>query len=323
MVTLIGSLNMDLVVTADRAPREGETVTGSSFSQFPGGKGANQAVAAARSGARTVLAGRVGDDAFGDALIRSLARDPLDTSRIEIISGTPTGIASITVDGQGHNRIVVVPGANGTFKAGDMEALRPLIAQSNVLLLQLEIPLEAVERAVAIARQENVYCMVNPAPALALPESLYRQADLLTPNETELGLLAGLSISGASSWSAAAKILLKRGLPALVITLGEKGSLALDNESDLHLPAYQVKMLDSTAAGDCFNGALAAEIDAMIGTGGKSSSRVFFTPAQLAPAIDRATRAAAISVTRRGAQPSIPWREEVDRFDGWFEKHRL
>ena len=323
MVTIIGSLNMDLVVTADRAPREGETVTGSGFSQFPGGKGANQAVAAARSGARAVLAGRVGDDAFGEALIRSLARDPLDTSSIEIMSGTPTGIASITVDGQGHNRIVVIPGANGSFKARDMEALRPLIAQSNVLLLQLEIPLKAVERAVEIARQENVYCMVNPAPALAFPETLYRQVDLLTPNESELGLLSGLPMSGASSWRAGAKALLKRGLPALIITLGEEGSLAMDDKSDLRMPAYRVQMLDSTAAGDCFNGALAAEIDAMIGTGRKSSSRAFFTPAQLAPAIDRATRAAAISVTRQGAQPSLPWREEVDRFDDWFEKHRL
>lgn len=323
MITVIGSLNMDLVVTTDRAPEEGETVTGSGFFQFPGGKGANQAVASARSGAKTAMAGRVGKDAFGQALVSSLARDPIDTTRIEMTNGLATGMAAITVDRQGHNRIVVVPGANGSLTAGHMEALRPLIAQSNVLLLQLEIPFEAVEKAVSLARQENVYCMVNPAPAMTLPHSFYHQVDLLTPNESELGLLAGMASQTPEDWRAAGRVLLDRGLQTLVVTLGGEGCLAMDGQNELHLPAYRVRMVDSTAAGDCFNGALAAAIDAMIEARGKTARRTVFSPMDLAAALDRATRAAAISVTRQGAQPSIPWQKEVDHFDGWFEKHRL
>ena len=322
MITVIGSLNMDLVVTADRAPEEGETVTGSGFAQYPGGKGANQAVAAARSGAITVMAGRVGRDSFGDALISSLARDPIDTSSIEKISGVPTGTAAITVDRRGQNRIVVVPGANGTYTAEDMEHLRPLIARSNVLLLQLEIPVEAVERAVVIAREENVYCMVNPAPAADLSRSFYRQVDLLTPNESELGLLAGMPTEVPAAWRTAGHRLLDLGLQTLLVTLGVDGSLAMDSQSELHLPAYKVKMLDSTAAGDCFNGALAAGIDALVEARGRTRDRLVLTPGDLAPMIDRATRAAAMSVTRQGAQPSIPWREEVDGFDSWYPQHR-
>lgn len=323
MITVIGSLNMDLVVTTDRAPEEGETVTGTGFFQFPGGKGANQAVAAARSGAKTVMAGRVGRDSFGQELISSLARDPIDTSPIESVEGVPTGTAAITVDRQGHNRIVVVPGANGILTAADMEALRPLIAQSNVLLLQLEIPFKAVEKAVAIARQEGVYCMLNPAPAVSLPQAFYQEVDLLTPNEIELGRLAGMPTESPGNWRPAGHVLLDRGLQTLVVTLGAEGSLAMGSQTELHLPAYRVRMVDSTAAGDCFNGALAAAIDAMIEAQGKSSRRIVFSPADLAPAIDRATRAAAMSVTRQGAQPSIPLQSEVDRFDDWFEKHRL
>ena len=257
------------------------------------------------------------------ALVRSLARDPIDTSAIERIAGVPTGTAAITVDSRGHNRIVVVPGANGAWTASHVEAIRSLIAQSNVLLLQLEIPLEAVARAVTIAREENVFCMVNPAPALPLPADFYPSIDLLTPNENELGLLSGITLGGPRGWRNAARVLLNRGLPAIVVTLGEEGSLAMDDKSDMHLPAYPVKMVDSTAAGDCFNGTLAAEIDVMLEARGKTCSRTAFTVMELAPAIDRATRAATISVTRRGAQPSIPWREEIDRFETWFEEHRL
>ncbi len=318
MITVIGSLNMDLVVTAKRAPEQGETVAGLSFDQFPGGKGANQALAAARSGTETALAGRVGRDAFGQALIQALSRDSLDLSALEEVAEAPTGIAAITVDEAGHNRIVVVPGANGTFSASQMEAFRPLLAASNVLLLQFEIPMDAVEAAIVLAREEGTFCMVNPAPAEPLADHLYPLIDLLTPNETELSLL-----TGESDWRLGGRKLIARGLETLVVTLGAQGSLAMKAGTQQLTPAYRVKMVDSTAAGDCFNGSLAAGIDAMMGA--KAPGRQRFKPSlqDLAPALDRASRAAAMSVTRRGAQPSIPLAEEIDNFDAWYPLHRL
>lgn len=317
MITVIGSLNMDLVVTAERAPEQGETVTGTGFAQIPGGKGANQAVAAARGGARVAMAGRVGDDAYGRALVEALEKDPVDTSAIEKIPGIPTGIAAITVDQKGHNRIVVVPGANGRLTPKTAEDLRGLIARSRVLLLQLEIPLDAVGRAIEIAREEGVCCILNPAPALSLPDFFYTHVDMLTPNETELALL-----SGRTDIREGARVLLERGLATLLVTLGEDGALLLTPEGERHFPAYRVAMTDSTAAGDCFNGNLAAGMDRLLE--GRTADKTFVPSLiDLVPVIDRAMKAAAISVTRQGAQPSLPEAEEIDRFDSWYPEHRL
>lgn len=318
MITVIGSLNMDLVIRAERAPGPGETLTGESFQLIPGGKGANQAVAAARDGAPCAMAGRLGDDAFGRALMESLGRDPIDRSYIQLLEGISTGVAGITVDAQGQNRILVVPGANGSFQARDMEEFRPLIARSHVLLLQLEIPLEAVERALTIAREEGVYSILNPAPATDLPSSFYRLADLMTPNESELALLSGLPVSDLDQVRQAGQILLDRGLQRLLVTLGSRGSLLMDREAWTSFPAYRVKALDTTAAGDCFNGVLASGIDRLIQ---REKSRRDFSPSleDLSPVIDRASRASAISVTRPGAQPSLPRKEETDAFDLWYQ----
>ena len=323
MITVIGSINMDLVVNTQRAPEQGETVTGDNFHQIPGGKGANQAVAAARDGSTTVMVGRVGNDAFADSLIATLCEAPIDTSFIERIKDISTGVAQITVDQEGHNRIVVVPGANGRFTANDMEALRPLIARSNVLLLQLEIPLEAVERALIIAREEKVFSILNPAPAIPLPPSIYQNTDLMTPNETELLLLSDWPNQDTSAFVQAGAVLLERGLSTLVVTLGEQGSLLINHKGNAHFAAYRVAMVDSTAAGDCFNGVLAAGIDRLIEA--RKDSLYPFIPSidELAPIIDRATRAAAISVPRRGAQPSIPKAHETDAVDSWYEAHRV
>lgn len=323
MITVIGSLNMDLVVTTDRAPEAGETVPGQTFSQYPGGKGANQSVAAARSGAVTAMAGRVGRDLFGDALLRALSQDPLDLSAVEQLADHPTGTATITVDRQGQNRIVVVAGANGTFKPEEMERFRPLIARSHVLLCQLEIPLGAVAKALEIAREEGVFCLVNPAPALPLPDVFYRQVDLLTPNASELELLAGMTLEDEADWREAGRILMEKGLGTLIVTLGETGCLLMDGQTVSRFPAYRVKAVDTTAAGDCFNGVLAAELDALIEEEGRGKPARRFTGATLAPAIDRAMRASAMSVTRKGAQPSLPWRHEIDDFDDWYRTHRL
>ncbi len=323
MITVIGSLNMDLVIKAERAPQAGETLIADSFQEIPGGKGANQAVAAAREGAQTFMAGRVGQDAFGQSLLQSLAQDPIDITYIEKVPGLSTGIASITVDQAGQNRIRVVSGANGSLEASDIQALRPLIARSHVLLLQLEIPMEAVEEALILAREEAVFSILNPAPALALPPSFYHLVNLMTPNESELAQLSGLPVSSREQVDQAGRQLLERGLENLVITLGQDGALAMNLQGKLHFPAYRVRVEDSTAAGDCFNGVLAAGIDRLIQA--RADGPKAFVPSleDLAPIIDRASRAAALSVTRPGAQPSLPWTQEVDDFDSWYEKQGL
>lgn len=323
MITVIGSMNMDLVVKTERAPEAGETLTGDSFQLIPGGKGANQAVAAAREGGATSMAGRVGDDSFGQALLQSLAQDPIDTRQVQVMAGLSTGVASITVDQQGQNRILVIPGANGSFIAPDIEALRPLIASSHVLLLQLEIPLEAVEKALRIAQEEGVYSILNPAPAVPLPPSFYPMARMMTPNETELALLSGLEVTSELQEQEAGRTLLDRGLENLVITLGARGSLLMNRQGQAYFPAYRVPVVDSTAAGDCFNGVLAAGIDRLIGS--RQAGKGPFVPSleDLAPLIDRASRAAAIAVTRKGAQPSLPWARETDDFNKWHAKQGL
>ncbi len=320
MITVIGSINMDLVVTTERAPEAGETVLGNSFRQILGGKGANQAVAAARCGAHTTMVGRVGTDSFGDDILRGLQRDLTDVSMIQRIDNTPSGIASILVDGKGQNRITVVSGANYSFTTSDINALRPLIASSQVLLVQLEIPLNIVYQSLEIAHEEGVFTILNPAPAVNLPMEIYRTIDLLTPNESELSLLTGMPTSTRPQWIDAAHELHRRGVRALLVTLGSEGSLYMNNSGDMkHVPAYRVRAVDTTAAGDCFNGALACEIDRLIAESGEQTRHFSPTADQMAMAIDFATRASAISVTRVGAQPSLPYRHEIEAFDEWYK----
>ncbi len=315
MITVIGSINMDLVVTTDRAPEAGETVLGNDFQQIFGGKGANQAVAAARCGAETTMVGHVGNDSFGETILKGLQHEFGAGAAIEKIDGVPTGIAVILVDAKGQNRITVVSGANHTFTEESIEALRPVIARSRVLLLQLEIPLKAVYRSLAIAREEGVFTILNPAPAAELPPDVYRLIDLLTPNESELSLLTGLPTVTRPQQIEAARTLHRRGVKSLIVTLGAFGSLCIDHEENIkHIPAYRVNAVDTTAAGDCFNGAVASEIDRM--TVEQKSDTFAPTTTELVQAIEFATKAAAISVTRMGAQPSLPLRDEIEDFDG-------
>ena len=260
MITVIGSINMDLVVTAKRAPDMGETVMGTSWTQIPGGKGANQAVAAARSGGETWMVGRLGKDAFGNTLLESLKHDPLHIDHVEIHENAPTGIAAIVVDASGRNRITVISGANYTIHADDIDRLRPLIARSSVLLMQLEIPLDAVERALIIAKEEHTFSILNPAPATELPDHFYRLANLMTPNESELAILSGCPTQTESEWIAACRVLLDRGLSSIIVTLGDKGAFYMDQNTERKYPVYRVTAVDTTAAGDSFNGTLASEI---------------------------------------------------------------
>lgn len=293
LITVLGSLNMDLVALVDRAPLQGETVMGREFRTIPGGKGANQAIAAARAGASVAMIGAVGNDAFGDHLLATLQADGVDAARVRR-TPTTTGTAHIVVDGAGHNAIVVVPGANGTVTALT-EDDKSLIRKSRFLLMQLELPLSVVEEGAAVAAEAGVRVVLTPAPAQPLPEPLLRQVDWLVPNEHEAALL-----TGEPDLTRAGRML--SGLcRQVVITLGAEGCLLVTDAGrrSQRVDAVRVSPVDTTAAGDTFTGALAVALAEGMGT----EDALLF-----------ATRAAAISVTRLGASPSMPRRKEIDSF---------
>ncbi|MDQ7820345.1 MAG: ribokinase [Armatimonadota bacterium] len=297
-IAVVGSANMDLVVTAPRLPQVGETVIGGTFATFPGGKGANQAVAAARLGASVAMVGRVGADAFGRALRDGLAAEGVDVRHLREDPQASTGVALITVDQAGRNTIVVASGANMRVSADDVEAARDVLAASQVVLLQLEVPVPVVLHAARLASEAGCRVILDPAPAPAdpLPESLYRLLTVINPNEVEARALTGVDPADADGARRAADTLLARGCRAAVIKLGERGSyVAADGVREL-APAVPVQAVDTTAAGDAFAAALAVAL---------AEGR------DLRGAVRFATVAAAVSVTRAGAQPSMPRREEV------------
>jgi ribokinase len=297
-VVVVGSLNMDFVVQVGTLPRPGETVMGSGFVTLPGGKGANQACAAGKLGGRARMVGRVGDDVFGTQLRDSLRAAGVETAGVRATPGTPTGVALIFVEKGGQNEIVVASGANGVLSPADVrEELQGL--SSAQLLLQLETPLETVEEAAALGRKQGMSVVLDPAPARPLPDRLLRNVDCLTPNESEALLLLGRT-GGALSLDDApeiARALLRRGPRTVILKLGEKGALLDDGKGARHFPAPKAEAVDATAAGDTFNGALAVAL---------AEGR------ELAEAIAFANAAAALSVTRLGAQASIPSRDEVE-----------
>lgn len=294
-LVVVGSLNMDLVVRAPRHPRPGETLIGSQFQTFPGGKGANQAVAAARLGATVRLIGRVGKDAFGDALLQTVRQDGVDTSFIYRDPKAASGVALITLDEAGQNTIVVASGANMRVSPEDIVQAETAFEGANLLLMQLECPLEAVEAAADLAQRRGIPVVLNPAPARPLPASLLAKVDYLLPNQTELQLLA----EGETDTSAAAARLLKNGVRNLVVTLGEEGALLVTADMERKFDAYRVAVVDTVAAGDAFTAAFCVAL-----LEGKS----------LPEAILWGNAAGAIAVTRPGAQPSMPKREELIQF---------
>lgn len=294
VILVIGSLNMDLVVRAPRHPQPGETLLGSGFDTFPGGKGANQAVAAARLGGAVRMIGRVGDDAFGQSLLATLQNDGVDMRYVLCTPGASTGIAQITVSDAGQNNIVVVPGANGRLSPADIQAAALAFEDASVVVMQLEIPLETVEEAARLAAKYGARMVLNPAPACPLPESLLALVDTLIPNEHELALL-----SNQPDINAAASALKAQGIRRLVVTLGAQGVLVLDETATERIPPYHIPVVDTTAAGDAFVGAFAVAL-----TEGKSA----------AEAAAWGNAAGALAVTCAGAQPSLPKRKTLEEF---------
>jgi len=295
-ICVVGSLNMDLCVHTPRLPAMGETVAGGGFNASPGGKGANQAVAAAKLGAGVAMVGRVGGDIFGARLLESLRCNGVDTSHVRVTEEAPTGVAVILLHG-GDNCIVVDPGANALLSPEDIP--EEAIAGSDMLVLQLETTLEAVRRAMELARQHGVAVLLNPAPAQRLPAEILALADIITPNESECALLTGLPCGSPESAARAARALREMGVPKVVVTLGGSGVVYDVGGGPVHRPARPVRAVDTTAAGDCFTGALAVSL-----AGGSDFDA----------AVDFAQAAAALAVTRRGAQESLPGLEEVTQF---------
>ena len=291
-IVVVGSLNMDLVVRSPRHPQPGETLLGSEFHTFPGGKGANQAVAAARLGGQVKMIGRVGADAFGKSLIQTLTNDGVDTSQVKQL-GVATGVALITVDEAGQNTIVVVPGANGELPPPDLLAAESVFEGASVVVMQLEIPLLTVMYAADLAHRHGARVVLNPAPAQPLGATLLKQVDALIPNQPEAALLTGCALAGD-----AARRLIASGVRSVIVTLGEDGVLIAEGETATHLPAHRVNVVDTTAAGDAFVGAFAVAL-----AEGRSTRE----------AAAWGNAAGALAVTRAGAQPSLPTRDELER----------
>ena len=298
-IAVVGSLNMDLVVRVPRMPVPGETLIGHDFHVIPGGKGANQAVAAARLGAQVTMIGRVGDDDFGRAQQRNLAQEGIGVTHVSVDAEEATGIALITLDAAGQNSIILAPGANMRLTVAHVEAAAQAIADAEILICQLECPLEAVTRAIELARAEGVRVILNPAPARSLDTDLLHLVDYLIPNESETTLLTGIQVSDLPSAEKAAANLRERGVSTVILTLGEQGALLANARGMIHVPGYSVEVVDTTAAGDAFVGGFAVAL---------AEGQL------LQEAVRFANAAGALAVTRLGAQPSLPTRREIELF---------
>ncbi len=296
-ILVVGSTNTDMVIKTGKFPVPGETLLGGQFLMNPGGKGANQAVAAQRLGGNVSFIGKIGADIFGSQTLQLLSKEGINIDFLSTDPINPSGVALITVDDHGENTIVVASGANGTLSSDDMAQARGVLVESEIVLLQLEIPMETVIYVAELASKLGKKVILNPAPAAQLPDSLLKNLYLITPNETEASLLTGIHVEDEASALQAARILKDKGVFAVIITMGAAGALVLSDEFTCMIPALKVRAVDTTAAGDTFNGALAVAL---------SEKR------SLHEAIAFACRAASISVTRIGAQSSIPHRQEIE-----------
>ncbi len=296
-IVVVGSLNMDLVVRVPRMPEPGETILGRDFQTVSGGKGANQAVGAARLAAHVTMIGCVGDDSFGETLVGNLATEGIETSPIKVIPGVPSGIAMITVDEGGQNSIVVASGANMLLTPEDIRTAWESLEDVDVVVMPLEVPLDCIQEAAGLAKVSGAKVVLNPAPARPLPDDLLGNLDVLVPNETETALLSGMAVDTLEQAEKAARHLLKMGVGAVILTLGSRGALMIEENFQSQLfESHSVDVVDTTAAGDAFVAALSVGISEGM---------------DLEEASKMANAAGALAVTKMGAQPSMPTREEV------------
>lgn len=300
-LVVLGSINADHILNLETFPAPGETVTGNHYQVAFGGKGANQAVAAGRSGANIAFIACTGDDDIGSSIRQQLASDNINVDPVSVIDGEPTGVALIFVNGEGENVIGIHAGANAALSPARVEAQSERIAEASALLMQLESPIDSVLAAANIAHENHTTVVLNPAPARVLSDELLALVDIITPNETEAEKLTGIRVENDEDAAKAAQVLHKKGIDTVLITLGSRGVWASVKGEGQRVPGFKVEAVDTIAAGDTFNGALIAAL---------------LEDKALSDAIRFAHAAAAIAVTRKGAQPSVPWREEIEAFLG-------
>jgi ribokinase len=298
-IVVVGSANTDMIIRLKRIPRPGETILGGEFLMAAGGKGANQAVSAARAGGNVGFIARLGQDAFGDQAVAGYANDRIDVAHIVRDPKLPSGVGLIFLEQGGQNSIAVAGGANDRLSPTDVRTARGLFHGASIVLVQLEIPLQTVRTAVRLAVQAGARVILNPAPARALADNLLRQVSIVTPNETEAELLTGIRVTSVASAARAAAVLRARSIPTVIVTLGARGAFVSSDGIQQLVPGFKVRAVDTTAAGDVFNGALAVALA---------------EKQPLTQAIRFANAAAALSVTRLGAQPSAPVRRQIGRF---------
>ncbi|KGA22931.1 ribokinase [Pectobacterium brasiliense] len=298
-LVVLGSINADHILNLEQFPRPGETVIGEQYSVAFGGKGANQAVAAGRSGADIAFIACVGEDDIGTRICQQLSKDNIDVSAVEAISGETTGVALIFVNADAENMIAINAGANAAVTPDYLHRYQQHIIDASALLMQLESPLETVIAAAKLAHENQTKVILNPAPARELPDELLSLVNMITPNETEAQFLTGITVETEDDAARAAQVLHDKGIETVLITLGSRGVWLSENGQGQRIPGYRVKAVDTIAAGDTFNGALVTAL---------------LENKPMSFAVKFAHAAAAIAVTRRGAQPSVPWREEIDAF---------
>ena len=302
-VTVVGSFMYDLVATASRRPKTGETLIGDSFGMFLGGKGANQAIAASRAGASVTMVGRLGNDLFGDQFLEKFSVEGIKTDFVIQDTENGTGVGMPLIDASGDNSIVIIPQANMALTVENIDKAESVIADSDVLVLQCEVPMEANKRAAEIANKNDTLVILNPAPARKIPDTLLSLVDIITPNESEAEILTDMPTETNSQAMEAAHHLLSKGVETVILTLGSRGSLLLTEKMEKHIPAYSVDVIDTTAAGDAFCGALAA---------------ILSNGSIIEEAIKIANAAGALAVTKLGAEPSLPTKKDIDQLINRF-----
>ncbi len=298
-IVVVGSSNTDMIIQVDKIPVPGETVLGGKFSTAAGGKGANQAVAAARAGGKVTFIAAVGNDSLGSQAVEGFARDGININYIKRVENVASGVALIFVGKDGENSIAVASGANAYLEADFVNSSKDMVTRAKILLMQLETPIETVSRAARLGHEAGVKVILNPAPARQLDDELLRQVSIITPNEIEAELLTGVKVEDEISAGKAADVLLEKGIEYVLITLGSRGVFLASQTRKQLVPGFKVDAVDTTAAGDVFNGALAT---------GLAEDK------SIEEAIEFANAAAALSVTKLGAQPSAHSRKEIDAF---------